>query len=91
VDGLLAFLEGCDRAGFGLKRFDLRVLSREASRAGRRLPLEGRALIDVLDVYHHKERRHLAAAVRFYMDREHLRGHFASADAQVADRVFGPR
>src|SRR5262249_45430086 len=53
--------------GFGLQRFDPRLLSPEVSRGGRGLVPGGRALIDVFEVYHAKERRDLAAAVCFYL------------------------
>jgi DNA polymerase-3 subunit epsilon len=62
--GLLAFLDGCDLCGFNVKRFDLRMLYREFTRAGLRLPLEDRAIVDPLEIFHAYERRDLTAAVR---------------------------
>jgi len=91
--GLRAFLEGCDLCGFNLKRFDLRVLHVEFTRAGKVLPLEGRAILDPLEIYHTRERRDLTAAVRFYCGREHESPHAASADvlatANVLDAMLG--
>src|SRR5690242_8632899 len=67
AQGLLDFLDGCDLCGFNLKRFDLRVLYCEFARAGRRLPLEGRALVDPMEIFHRREPRDLNAAVRTYL------------------------
>jgi DNA polymerase-3 subunit epsilon len=78
--GLLAFLDGCDFCGFNIKRFDLRLLYYEFARAGLALPLDGRAIVDALEIFHTYERRDLSAAVRFYCGREHERAHDASAD-----------
>ncbi len=77
---LLAFLDGCDYCGFNIKKFDLRVLSVELSRAGLSLPLQGRAIVDPLEIFHHFEKRDLSAAVRFYCGREHAGAHAAEAD-----------
>ncbi len=83
VPGLVRFLDGCDLCGFNLKRFDLRVLIAEFDRAGHRFPWQGRKIVDPLEIFHDRERRDLAAAVRFYCGREHEGAHGASADAQA--------
>jgi DNA polymerase III subunit epsilon len=88
ADCLLAFLDGCDFCGFNLKRFDLRLLHAEFARAGKSLPLEGRAIVDALEIFHAFERRDLAAAVRFYCDREHDDAHSAGADALATAHVL---
>jgi DNA polymerase-3 subunit epsilon len=65
---LLAFLEGCDLCGFNLKRFDLRMLHAEFIRVGKPLSLQGRAVVDALEIFFAYEKRDLTAAVRFYCD-----------------------
>jgi DNA polymerase-3 subunit epsilon len=85
---LLEFLDGCDLCGFNLKRFDLRVLAAECSRAGRTLPLEGRVVIDPMEIFHRLEPRDLAAAVRFYLGRDHEGGHSAAADVLATAAVL---
>jgi DNA polymerase-3 subunit epsilon len=87
--GLRTFLEGCDLCGFNLKRFDLRVLHAEFTRAAQILSLEGRAILDPLEIYHARERRDLTAAVRFYCGREHKSAHAASADVLATADVLG--
>ncbi len=88
ADALLAFLEGCDLCGFNLKRFDLRMLYVECGRVGRTLPLEGRAIVDAMEIFHRCEPRDLAAAVRFYLGREHQGAHSAEADAEATAEVL---
>jgi DNA polymerase-3 subunit epsilon len=86
--GLLALLEGCDLCGFNLKRFDLRVLHAEFARSGHALRLEGRAVIDPMEIFHRREPRNLEAAVRFYLGREHDGGHSAAADVLATAAVL---
>jgi DNA polymerase-3 subunit epsilon len=86
--GLLAFLDGCDLCGFNLKQFDLRLLYAEFSRAGRTLTLEGRAILDPMEIFHRQEPRDLAAAVRTYLGREHDAGHSAAADVLATALVL---
>jgi DNA polymerase-3 subunit epsilon len=88
ADALLAFFEGCDFCGFNLKRFDLRMLHSEFTRAGRKLVLAGRALIDPMEIFHRQEPRDLSAAVRTYLGREHTHGHSAAADAAATAEVL---
>lgn len=80
AQGLLKFLDGCDLCGFNIKRFDLRLLCNEFMRAGLALPLDRRAIIDPLEIFHTFERRDLSAAVRFYCGRELAGAHQAEAD-----------
>jgi DNA polymerase-3 subunit epsilon len=90
---LQAFLAGSDLAGFNLRRFDLRLLQAEFQRAGLFWSLEGRSIIDAMEIFHRYERRDLAAAVGFYLGRPHDGAHSASADvlaaAQVLDAMLG--
>jgi DNA polymerase III subunit epsilon len=85
---LLALLDGCDLCGFNLKRFDLRVLYAEFARVDRTLPLDGRAVVDPLEIFHAYERRDLSAAVRFYCGRDHDGAHGAAADVRATAEVL---
>jgi DNA polymerase-3 subunit epsilon len=85
---LLGVLDGCDLCGFNLKRFDLRVLHAEFIRAGKALSLQGRAIVDAMEIFFAYEKRDLAAAVRFYLDREHENAHSAGADAMATAAVL---
>jgi DNA polymerase III subunit epsilon len=82
------FLEGCDLAGFNLKRFDLPLLLAEFDRAGAPFTLEGRSIVDLLPVFREREPRDLGAAVGLYCGREHPGAHGALADATAAADVL---
>jgi DNA polymerase-3 subunit epsilon len=50
--------------------------------------LDGRKIIDPLEIYHDRERRDLSAAVRFYCGRDHDKAHSSSADVLAAAEVL---
>jgi DNA polymerase III subunit epsilon len=74
------FLHGCDLCGFNLKKFDLRLLHMEFQRCNQPFSLDGRAIIDPMEIFHSFEKRDLNAAVRFYLQREHDQAHSAEGD-----------
>jgi DNA polymerase-3 subunit epsilon len=86
--GLLDFLEGADLAGFNVGRFDVPLLDREFRDCGLDLSLDRRRVIDAMTIFHRKEPRHLSAAVRFYLGREHAGAHAAAADVEAAAEVL---
>lgn len=88
ADELLAFLRGCDLAGFNIGRFDVRVLQNEFSRVGRGFEMSGVKVIDAQVIYHQKEPRNLTAAMRFYCDKELKDAHGAEADTIATLEVF---
>ena len=86
--GLLDFLGEADLAGFNVSRFDVPLLDREFRDCGLDLGLDRRRVIDVMTIFHRKEPRHLSAAVRFYLAREHVGAHGAAADVEAAAEVL---
>jgi len=88
ADELLAYLRGCDLAGFNIGRFDVRVLQNEFSRVGKSFELAGVRVIDAQVIYHQKEPRNLTAAMRFYCDKELKDAHGAEADTLATLEVF---
>ncbi len=85
---LAALLDGADLVGFGIKKFDLRLLATEFQRAGVEFKLSGRRVIDCLDIFHANEPRDLAAAVKRYLRREHTGAHGAQADVVATVAVL---
>ncbi len=81
---LALFFEGCDLAGYNIKRFDVPLLLREFDRC-KKYPINYNEvkLVDAMSIYHLKEKRDLSAAVRFYCQREHADAHSARADVQA--------
>ena len=86
---LVDVLEGCDLAGFNVRRFDIPMLVHEFNRCGVEFSLEGRRVIDMQNIFHREERRDLSAAARFYLDREHEEAHTALGDIRTSAAVLG--
>ena len=85
---LLRLLEGCDLAGFNIRRFDLPFLAAELARCGLELPLAGRSVVDAQQLYHRQHPRDLASAVHHYLGRDHGGAHSVMGDALAAAEVL---
>jgi DNA polymerase-3 subunit epsilon len=85
---LLDFVGDSDLAGYNILNFDLPMLQSELQRVGHKLPMNGRRVIDVMDVFVRKEPRDLKAAYRFYCGTEYRGGHSASRDARACWKVL---
>ncbi|MFQ5457051.1 MAG: exonuclease domain-containing protein [Myxococcota bacterium] len=77
---ILAFIAGCDLAGYNIARFDVPLLKAEFARIEGELPLEGVRIVDPQVIFFSREPRDLSAAVRFYCGRELEGAHGAMAD-----------
>ncbi|MFQ5536123.1 MAG: exonuclease domain-containing protein [Gemmatimonadota bacterium] len=86
---LAQLLEGCDLAGFNVRRFDVPMLVNEFRRCGVDFSLEGRRIIDMQNIFHREEPRDLSAAARFYLGREHEEAHTALGDIRTSAAVLG--
>jgi DNA polymerase-3 subunit epsilon len=82
-------LEGCDLAGFNVRRFDIPMLMFEFDRCETSFSMEGRRVVDMQNIFHREERRDLSAAARFYLDREHEEAHTALGDIRTSAGVLG--
>lgn len=85
---LAAQLEGCDLAGYNSNRFDIPLLAEEFLRAGVDIDLMKRKFVDVQTIFHKKEQRTLAAAVKFYCDIDLENAHSAEADTKATYEVL---
>ena len=81
--GLLEVLQGADLAGFNIIGYDLPLLEAELERIDMPFSRDGRRLVDAQRIYHQRERRTLAAAVKFYTGKEHVGAHGAEADVRA--------
>lgn len=86
--GLLDFLDGCDLAGFNLKRFDLKVLCNEFARCGLEFSIAGRSIIDVCEIFHQRQPRTLEAAVMFYLGCNDFAAHSSAGDVMATAEVL---
>jgi DNA polymerase-3 subunit epsilon len=87
-DDLAAILSGADLAGFNVARFDARILQSEFARAGRAFDLTEIRILDMQTIFHLREPRTLAAALRFYRGKELAGAHSAEADTLAALEVL---
>lgn len=85
---LVELLDPCDLAGFNIRRFDLPMLLAEIGRAGLRLDVRNRRMIDIQTIFHREEPRDLSAAARFYLDRAHPEAHSALGDIRTSAAVL---
>jgi DNA polymerase-3 subunit epsilon len=88
ADEIAAVFQGADLAGFSITRFDVRILQAEFVRASRLVDFSRARIIDAQVIYHQREPRNLAAALRFYRGRELVSAHGAEADTIASLEVF---
>ncbi len=83
------FFSGADLLGYNLRKFDVPLLQLEFGLAGMTTdPLAGARLLDACAIFMQRERRDLAAALRFFCDAELDGAHEATADVDATVRVF---
>ncbi|MDR0796999.1 MAG: 3'-5' exonuclease, partial [Tannerella sp.] len=85
---LSALIEGCDLAGFNSTRFDIPLLAEEFLRAGVEIDWNKRKFVDVQTIFHKMEQRTLAAAYKFYCNKDLEQAHRAEIDAKAAYEVL---
>lgn len=80
--------EGSDLAGFNILKFDVPVLVEEFLRVGLEFDYGRKKIIDAQKIYHLMEKRNLAAAYKFYVNKEIENSHTAEADTEATMEVF---
>jgi DNA polymerase-3 subunit epsilon len=80
--------EGCDLAGYNSNKFDIPLLAEEFLRAGVDFDLRKRKFIDVQVIFHKMEQRTLAAAYKFYCQKELEDAHSAEADTRATYEIL---
>lgn len=85
---LAKFIEGCDLAGFNSNRFDIPLLTEEFLRADVDIDLKRRKFVDVQTIFHRMEKRTLAAACKFYLQKELENAHSAMVDTRATYEVL---
>jgi len=81
-------IEGCDLAGYNSNRFDIPLLAEELLRAEEDIDLMKRKFVDVQVIFHKLEARTLAAAYKFYCEKDLVGAHGAEADALATYEVL---
>jgi DNA polymerase-3 subunit epsilon len=85
---LLDFIADADLAGYNSNRFDIPLLIEEFARTGMVFTLDGRRLIDALQIFYKMEPRTLRAALKFYCSKELTDAHDAMADTKATIEVL---
>jgi len=81
-------IEGCDLGGFNSNKFDIPLLAEEFLRVGVDFDFRKRRFVDVQVIFHKMEKRTLAAAYKFYCDKELEGAHGAEADTKATYEVL---
>ncbi len=81
-------LEQCDLAGYNSNRFDIPLLVEEFLRAEIDFDIQDRKMIDVQNIFHKMEQRTLAAAYKFYCNKNLEEAHSAEADVRATFEVL---
>jgi len=85
---LSKYLDNCDFAGFNSNRFDFPMLVEEFLRHNIDFDIENRKFIDVQRIFHTLEPRNLAAALRFYCQKDLVDAHSAKADTVATFEIL---
>jgi len=81
-------IKDCDLAGFNSDRFDIPLLAEEMLRADIDFDLKNMLSVDVQTIFHKMEKRTLAAAYKFYCDKDLTDAHSAEADTTATYEVL---
>ena len=80
---------GCDLAGYNTIEFDARILIEELKRANLKSPInQNTKIIDSMRIFKKMEKRDLAAAYKFYCNKELTNAHQAEADTVASMKVL---
>ena len=85
---LNSFIANSDLSGYNIVKFDLPMLVEEFLRCEVDFNVDGRKVIDVMNIFKLMERRDLGAAYKFYCDKEIENRHSAEADIVATQEVL---
>ncbi len=88
ANGIKAYIDGCDMAGYNSDKFDVPLLNEEFNRAGVEIDMHDRKYIDVQTIFYKKEPRTLIAAYAKYCGKNLEEAHSANADTQATVDVL---
>lgn len=83
-----ALIRGCDLGGYNSDKFDIPMLAEEFARADYDIDLKENKFVDVQAIFFQKEPRHLAAAYKFYCNKDLVAAHSAKADVEATWEIL---
>src|SRR6056297_193637 len=81
-------IKDADLGGFNSDRFDIPLLAEELLRADIDFDMKNTVSVDVQTIFHKMEKRTLAAAYKFYCDKDLTDAHSAAADTNATYEVL---
>lgn len=81
-------IKDADLAGYNSNKFDIPLLAEEFLRANIDFDMGKRVAVDVQNIFHRMEQRTLAAAYKFYCEKELTNAHSAEADVRATYEVL---
>jgi DNA polymerase III subunit epsilon len=81
-------IKDSDLAGFNSDRFDIPLLAEELLRAGVDFDMKNKVSVDIQTIFHKKEERTLAAALKFYTGNSLENAHTAEADTNATYEIL---
>jgi DNA polymerase-3 subunit epsilon len=85
---LKQFIDNADLSGYNSNRFDIPLLMEEFLRAGISIDMANRRMLDVQTIFHMMEKRTMAAAYKFYCEKDLQDAHSAEADASATWEIL---
>ncbi len=85
---LYSFIGQSDLGGYNSNKFDIPFIIEEFLKAGIDFQMKGRRLIDVQNIFHKMEPRHLRAAYKFYCGKTLDNAHTAEADTVATYNIL---
>lgn len=82
------YLHKCNLAGFNIREFDVPLLSEEFNRCGLKWPSREEKYFDAFRIFRIKEKRDLAAALKFYCNEEMVGAHDAENDVLATIKIL---
>lgn len=86
--GIFDWFDGCNLAGFNIKRFDVPLMAEEFLRVGIKWPMLSVKILDAMEIFHKMEPRDLTGAAKFYLGKVHTLAHTGEGDNDVCVEVF---
>jgi len=83
-----AIIRDCDLGGYNSDKFDIPMLAEEFARVDYDIDLKETRFVDVQAIFFMKEPRNLAAAYRFYCNKDLINAHSALADIEATWEIL---